>query len=252
MAEEKKISPEIELLLDNARRKVEEKNFGAAMIWATQLHHVSDDSKVKEALTRILTAIVTGSCSRVIVSAFRTTNRGRFHKPDLVCLHQACELLVANDEKNASKRVLLAQAISLVQLIERESRHKIYTSASELDEYLDLLWSTLLRANTLVDASEAEVLEPTLRVELSAVALGNAKNMVKVMFAGALSDWDKARVVCEQVKAKLLPGLEIYHVRSATESIDTAVGALNDQAQRLARDSIAAAEKTMTGYTWKH
>ena len=251
MAEEN-LSSEIELLLETARAKVEEKDYSAALIWATQLQAICDDEGVKDELNKILATIVTGSCSKVIVSSFRSANRGRFQKPDLVSMHQAAELLVAADEKNPSKRVLLAQTKSLLELIDREPRHKLYTTASELDEYLNLTWSTLMRANSLVGAQDAEVIHPTKRVELSAIALGNAKYMIKWMFAGALSDWEKARVICQQVKAKLLPGLEIYHVRSATKSIDTAIGALGKQAQQLARESIAAAEKTMTNYTWKH
>lgn len=232
-------------------------DYAAALIWIDQLAELSmtreeADNPLKEDTKKALASAVAGSVKQLIVSTMKAANRGRWQKSQIETLRSAVDGLVKLDSQNAGHRILLAECKLLERSLARSTTERSYASAEELSEFLDHLWDISGRANRLVGANQAEVLPPQTRVELSATALNNARYMLHWIFAGALSDWQKARVICEQVKARLLPGLEIYHVRAATASIEKANKALMARNYSQAYSHISAAEKVMRQYTWQH
>ena len=246
---------DLNLLLSMAKQMVDARNFKKALIWAQQLSEVSEDESSKVArsgLVPILVAIISGSATDVLVSSLKSANRGDWQMLKLMQLHKAAELLVALSPDDASNRIILAQAKSLIASVEESGKERYVTDADDLEEYLDALWDITFRARRTDTEPSPEIIGPADRVQLSAVVLNNAKSMLFTVFAKKLSEWKKAKVLCEQVKVRLLPGLEIYHVKSATASIDTALAALEAQDYGEAQKAIAAAELTMRGYTWRH
>lgn len=246
---------ELDFIHSRARSMLEEEDYGAALIWIEQLLALvndESDAELKENAKNVLVSVISGSVRQLVVSTMKAANRGRWQKPQIANLRKAVDALVALDSENAGYRILLAECKLLERALGKNGGDRYYTSAEDLSEFLNLLWDISARANRLADATAVEVLPPQKRVELSAIALNNARYMLRWIFAGALSDWKKSQVVCEQVKARLLPGLEIYHVKAATDSIDAALKALKAQNYNQAFKHISAAEKTMREYTWQH
>ncbi|MBI1271841.1 hypothetical protein GC174_15560 [bacterium] len=248
---------DLDFIQTKVRSLLEAENYAAAIIWIDQLAELSlvgdeANNALKGDTEKALASVIAGSVKQLIVSTLTAANRGRWQTPQFETLRSAVDGLVKLDAQKAGHRILLAECKLLEQSLARSTTERSYASAEELSEFLDHLWNISGRANRLVGANEAEVLPPQKRVELSATALNNARSMLHWIFADALSDWQKARVICEQVKARLLPGLEIYHVRAATASIEKANMALMARNYRLAHSHISAAEKVMRQYTWQH
>ena len=245
---------DLDFIQTRVRSLLEAEDYAAALIWIDQLAELSlvgdeANNPLKEDTKKALASVIAGSVKQLIVSTMKAANRGRWQKTQIETLRSAVDGL---DSQNAGHRILLAECKLLERSLARSTTERSYASAEELNEFLDHLWDISGRANRLIGADQAEVLSPQTRVELSATALNNARYMLHWIFAGALSDWQKARVICEQVKARLLPGLEIYHVRAATASIEKANKALMARNYSQAYSHISAAEKVMRQYTWQH
>lgn len=246
---------ELKFIQSRARRSLEDEDHGAALIWVEQLLNLlghETEAEQKESAKGILISVIGGSVRQLIESTMKSTNRGRWQMSQIENLLAAVNALVELDPKNASHRILLAESRLLERSMSKNPEDRFYTSPEDLSEFLNTLWDISMRVNRLAGAEQAEILPPQKRVELSATALENARYMLRWIFAGALSDWKKAQVVCEQVKARLLPGLEIYHVKAATDSIDEAIKALKAQNYSQAHKHIDAAHRTMRDYTWQH
>ncbi len=247
---------DLDLIQSRARCLLEAEDYAAALIWIEQLLDLcpeeGTDNSLKGSVQKALATVIAGSVKQLIVSTLTAANRGRWQKSQIETLRSAVNGLIKLDAENAGHRVLLAECKLLERSLAKSTADRSYASAEELSEFLDHLWDISGRANRLAGADQAEVLPPQKRVELSATALSNARYMLHWIFAGALSDWKKARVICEQVKARLLPGLEIYHVRAATASIEKANKALLARNYSQAYSHISAAEKVMRQYTWQH
>lgn len=249
-------------LFDNAIASLDKGNASIALIWATQLVAAFSNQSEFDERTRtnaLLSAIIQASTARSLESVLRSGETFKAQEHDLKVILGAAEQLVAFAHANdrgmslVIGRTLIARSSALLLMLADKSERHLTTIASDLDIFVNELWAIADGARSFAaDPHAFQVLPPTRRVKLSATALSNARYSLCFWFSRSLSDWSKALVYCHQVKTNLLPGLEIYHVASATKSIDTAIAALKAKDYRTSVKALAAAEKTMSNYTWKH
>ncbi|MCA9800522.1 MAG: hypothetical protein KC777_00970 [Cyanobacteria bacterium HKST-UBA02] len=252
----------IDVLLINARTKLNQGDLPAALIWARQLSVAQagvSELEERRKVTGLLAEIAVTACRRVLTACLRSGEVFERLESDVQVLEDTSLVLLAftrsSDSGIASltAHAMVARAKTIAGILaDKKRRQSLTTSAEELDSFLAELWEVGSSAASFAGTSD-EIIDKGSRVKMAETALSNAGyELTFFSIFKRFNDWDKATVYCRHVKEKVLPGLEIHHVASANRHIDEALAALKARDHNKSKTALKAAHKVMKNYTWNH
>ncbi|MBK9141235.1 MAG: hypothetical protein IPM23_01980 [Candidatus Melainabacteria bacterium] len=252
----------IDILLINARTKLNQGDLSAALIWAGQLAVAQAGATQldeRRKVNAVLAEIALTACRRLLTASLRSGGVYERLENDAQVLEEASEALLAFAKSSDSgiagltAHAMVARAKTIAGILaEKKRRQALTTSARELDTFLEELWEVGSSAASFAGTSD-EIIDKSSRVKMAETALSNAGYELAVFsIFKRFNDWDKAMVYCRHVREKVLPGLEIHHVASASRHIDEALAALEARDHNKSKAALKAAHEVMKNYTWNH
>lgn len=252
----------MDVLLINARTKLNQGDLSAALIWAGQLAVAQAGASQldeRRKVTGVLAEIALTACRRLLTASLRSGEVFERLENDVQVLEDASGALLAFAKSSDSgiagltAHAMVARAKTIAgTLAEKKRRQALTTSAEELDSFLVELWEVGSSAASFAGTSD-EIIDKGSRVKMAETALSNAGyELTFFSVFKRFNDWDKATVYCRHVREKVLPGLEIHHVASASRHIDEALAALKARDHNKSKAALKAAHKVMKNYTWNH